>query len=270
MEAARWQERLRAEAAALGVAVEPRVAAMLWAHWQQVKAAGRRFNLTAIHSDEEALVLHYLDSLAPLAAAGAWPAGGTLADIGSGAGFPGIPLLAALGEAWRGVLVEAQGKRARFLAGAVEGLGLAGRARVLACRAEEAGRHSRWRERMDAVVVRALARLDVVAEYGLPLLRPGGRLWAYKGPQGEQEVAACRAALAELGGQVAGLRWYELPGGAGRRLLVEVVKAGATPPAYPRRPGIPAKRPLAGRRAGPAVPAGETGEEAGAEGVGRS
>ena len=244
MDRRRWQDELAQQAAAWGVALSAEAVTGLGRHWELVQEAAGRFNLTAIRDDQEALVRHYLDSLVLLAAGGPWPATGLLVDLGSGAGFPGIPLLLALGPGWRGLLLESQGKKAAFLEAAVAELGLGHRVTVEARRAEEAGRDERWREQADVVVARAVAPLNVLVEYGLPLLRVGGRLWAYKGPrvEGEWEGAARAAPL--LGGRLAGRRDLDLPGGAGRRVLVEIVKEGPTPPAYPRRTGLPARRPL--------------------------
>ncbi|ADU52446.1 methyltransferase GidB [Thermaerobacter marianensis DSM 12885] len=248
MDPQRWKDELARRAAACGVAVDGPAVSAMRVHWEMVREAGARFNLTGIDRDDEALVLHYLDSLLALSVPGGWPAEGLLVDLGSGAGFPGIPLLVALGRGWRGLLLEAQQKKAAFLADAVQRLGLAERVTVAARRAEEVGRDPQWRGQADAVTARALAPLDVVLEYGLPLLRPGGRLWAYKGPRVEEEWAAGRRAAEVLGGRLADRHCFGLPGGAGRRVIVEAVKERPTPERYPRRPGVPARRPL-GRKA---------------------
>ncbi|HEY8394108.1 MAG TPA: 16S rRNA (guanine(527)-N(7))-methyltransferase RsmG [Thermaerobacter sp.] len=245
MEEAQWQERLRRGAVELGIALAADASERLWQHWQLVKEVGRQFNLTGIRDDAEALAGHYLDSLLPLARREEWPGGGTLVDVGSGAGFPGIPLHVVLGNGWHTVLVESQRKKAAFLERAVGQLGLRG-VEVRAERAETLGRDARWRERADVAVARALARLDVVAEYALPLVRLGGRLWAYKGPRAREEIDACRDAVRSLGGEIAGVWRFVLPGSGGERWLVLVRKERPTPASFPRRAGIPRKRPLAG------------------------
>ncbi|EKP94771.1 16S rRNA (guanine(527)-N(7))-methyltransferase RsmG [Thermaerobacter subterraneus] len=244
MDGARWQDELARLGAAFGVRLSGDALVAMWRHWQLVREATGRFNLTAVREDAEALVRHYVDSLVLLGIAGPWAAEGLLVDLGSGAGFPGIPLLVALGPGWRGLLLESQGKKAAFLREAVTVLGLDGRVIVEPVRAEEAGRRDSWREQADLVVARAVAPLNVLAEYGLPLLRVGGRLWAYKGPRVAEEWEAGRRAATVLGGRLVGAREVELPGGAGRRVLVEVVKEEPTPAGYPRRPGLPARRPL--------------------------
>lgn len=244
MDAQQWQEELARLAVSYGVTLPAATLAALRRHWELVRDATARFNLTAIQDDGEALVRHYLDSLVLIVVAGPWPAEGLLVDLGSGGGYPGIPLLLVLGPGWRGLLLESQGKKAAFLSGAVAELGLAGRVTVEAARAEEAGRGERWRERADVVVARAVAPLNVLLEYGLPLLRVGGRLWAFKGPRVEEEWETAQRAASLLGGRLAARRELDLPGGAGRRVLVEVIKEGPTPERYPRRPGLPARKPL--------------------------
>ena len=269
MDPASWRERLAAYCGAFGVRVSGAALEAMRIHWELVRRARGRVNLTAITEDDEALVRHYLDSLMALAVGEAWPEEGVLVDLGSGAGFPGIPLLLALGPRWRGLLLEAQRKKARFLAEAVATLGLAERVTVQARRAEEAGHDRQWRGRAAAVVARAVAPLAVVVEYGLPFLGVGGRLWAYKGPRVEEERTAAEQAARMLGGRLAALHGFRLPGGAGERVIVEVVKERPTPEAYPRRPGVPARRPLGG---GPAAGGrfGMTASRPGGEGLGRA
>jgi len=243
LEGVDWQRRLREEAACWGVQVTSEAAARLWEHWQEVKAARRVVNWTSVLDDQEALAVHYIDSLAPLAQGRTWAERGLLMDVGSGAGFPGVPVLSVLDPRWTGVLVESHRRKASFLTWVAQRLGLTA-VQVLAQRVEDVGRDARWREQADAVLVRALAPLDVVAEYGLPLLKVGGRLWVYKGPGAGEEVARYEAAVRRLGGAISGLWPYRLPMGAGRRVLVEVKKQQRTPDEFPRRAGVPARRPL--------------------------
>ena len=153
-------------------------------------------------------------------------------------------MLAVVRPAARYHLLEATRRKAAFLAAAVEALALRN-VEIVPSRAEEAGRDDRYREACDLVVSRAVAPLPVMLEYGLPLTRLGGHLIAYKGPEAEREVADSGAALKVLGGEVRGLKAVSLPREMGERVLVLVEKTAPTPPAYPRRPGIPAKRPIA-------------------------
>ncbi len=228
-------------------------------HWQELMVWNKRFNLTTVTDYEAAQVRHFLDSLLPLVALREvgwlpggertarpphWPPGRRLlcADIGSGAGFPGVPLKVVC-PSWGMVLVESVGKKAQFLRHLVSVLALDD-VRVEHARAEEVGRDPLHREQYDLVVARAVADLPVLAEYALPLLRRGGLLAAHKGSRAEQEVWEAEKALRVLGGEVLRLLTYELPGVVEPRRIVLVEKRSATPALYPRRPGIPQKRPL--------------------------
>ncbi|MBC7223521.1 MAG: 16S rRNA (guanine(527)-N(7))-methyltransferase RsmG [Anaerolineae bacterium] len=249
---------LRAAARDLGLALTDAQVRAFQRHWQELVEWNRRFNLTTVTDYEAAQVRHFLDSLLPLVALreAQWaPPPGCEAephgqrflvcDIGSGAGFPGVPLKVVC-PSWHVVLVESVGKKARFLQHLVQALSLEG-AQVEHARAEELGRRPAHRERYHLVVARAVADLRVLAEYALPLLQRGGVLAAHKGSRAEQEVWEAKAALRILGGEVHRILTYELPGVVEPRRIVLVAKRSATPPQYPRRPGIPQKRPLGGR-----------------------
>jgi 16S rRNA (guanine527-N7)-methyltransferase len=167
----------------------------------------------------------------------------SLVDVGSGGGLPGLPLKLARPEL-QVTLVEANHKKAAFLTHAIAVLGLQG-VEVVAKRAEEAGRRPELRDRFDVATARALAPMPVLAELCLPFVRPGGRLLAMKA-EGEPELEAVRPALAALNAEAAGV--VPTPSAArslGRVLVVR--KLGPTPDAYPRRPGVPARRPLTTR-----------------------
>ena len=167
----------------------------------------------------------------------------SLVDVGSGGGLPGLPLKLARPEL-QVTLVEANHKKAAFLTHAIAVLGLQG-VEVVAMRAEEAGRLPELRDRFDVATARALAPMPVLAELCLPFVRPGGRLLAMKA-EGEPELEAARPALAALNAEPAGV--VPAPSAArslGRVLVVR--KLGPTPDAYPRRPGVPARRPLTPR-----------------------
>ena len=203
----------------------------------------QKLNLTALTAPEDVLHKHFLDSLA-LGRAPDSHEIKSVADIGSGAGFPGIPLKIAHPD-WEITLVDALGKRVRFLEDVISELELKGITAVHA-RAEEIGRDAVHRGRYDCCVTRAVSALPVIAEYGLPLLRTGGLFAAYKGRQYHEELATSGAALEELGGALRGVFPYQIgpPEDAAERALILVKKIGATPEKYPRRPGKPEKNPL--------------------------
>ena len=203
-----------------------------------------RVNLTAVTDPDAVEVRHFVDSLACLPAIEDLLAGGAarLVDVGSGAGFPGLPLKLARPELEL-TLLDSVGKKTAFLSHLVERLGLRG-VRVLTGRAEELGRDASHRERYDVAVARALASLPVLLELCLPLVRVGGRLVASRrGDLAAQQREAGRAAR-ELGGRFRPPLPVDLGPGLQGYGLVLVDKAARTPERYPRRTGVPARRPL--------------------------
>jgi len=216
-----------------------------------------RFNLTTITRYEEVQCKHFLDSLTCLLAlpqdsrAQGIPNSMPLQrsaralrclDVGSGAGFPGVPLKIMLPRA-KMTLIEATGKKVSFLRHLVKVLELDD-VEVIHGRAEEIAHRPEHREGYDFVVARAVASLPVLAEYCLPFCRLGGRMVAQKGDGVEEETRLARRALEILGGVLVEVKPVSLPGlPLGRRLVV-VDKRSKGGDAYPRRSGVPAKRPL--------------------------
>jgi len=199
-------------------------------------------NLTTLRTDYEIAVLHVIDSLT-LLLTGLFESGGRCADVGSGAGLPGIPLKVAR----RGLeltFVESSGKKAAFIAEAISHLGLHG-CRTVAERAESLGRLKGFRDSFDLVVTRAVASVPVDLEYGVPLLRPGGAFVAMKGPRALDALDAAAGAAETLGARLEGVTEIQLPLAGQARVLMVFRKVVPTPDTYPRRPGFPAKRPLA-------------------------
>jgi len=226
---------LEAGAAALGLTFPPGQLALLERHLALVAAWSGRLRLTAARAGAQAaeiLVLRDLSVLRHL------PETGMFADLGSGAGVPGIPIAVTHPRA-RVLLVEASRKRAGFLQIVLRDLALAN-AEVLNARAEALGRLPEHRGRYDAVTARAVAPLRVLVEYALPLLRLGGVALFPKGESAAAEVAAAAGALRLLGG-AAEVR--PAPSAAVSSVIV-VRKVAPTPAEYPRRPGTPSRRPL--------------------------
>jgi len=233
---------------AADIELEADIMQKLEQHWELLAEHQQKFNLTAIRDGVVAARKHYLDCLLLLpllreAVAEQQQAGLTLtaADIGSGAGFPGLVLaLACPQSSW--VLVEANGKKCRFLNLCLEKLAIEN-ARVLPLRAETIGQKAAWRGQFDLVTARAVAALPVLLEYAMPLLRVGGTFIAAKGPSFPEEEAAAATALTVLGAQPAKKQAFALPGGD-KRILACYSKTQATSEKYPRRAGIPEKKPL--------------------------
>jgi 16S rRNA (guanine527-N7)-methyltransferase len=201
----------------------------------------QKFNLTAIHDAEGIRTKHFLDSFSCVLAWKGNPPS-RLVDVGTGAGFPGLPLK-ILYPAMRLTLVESVGKKARFCRHIVDEMKMEG-VDVLTARAEEVGQMAAHREQYDWAVARAVADLPVLAEYLLPLLQVNGHMLAQKGVSGPAEVHKSEQALKMLGGQMRQLIPVTLPGVADERYLVVIDKVAATPGQYPRKSGIPAKKPL--------------------------
>jgi 16S rRNA (guanine527-N7)-methyltransferase len=201
----------------------------------------QKFNLTAITEPEDVWIKHFLDSLL-ITRAQAWQGKGLVADLGSGAGFPGIPLKILCPDL-QVVLFEASAKKTEFLNMVCMALGLEN-IKAVHLRAEDAGQSKLYRETFDWVVSRAVASLSVLAEYGLPLLKINGILAAYKGPGYLQELEDASRALKTLGGTLMGAESAELPKNLGHRHIVLIQKTSPTPAAYPRKAGMPGRKPL--------------------------
>lgn len=209
----------------------------------ELRSWNARHNLTAVVDPAGIAVKHFLDSLTLVPLLGE-QAGGTLIDVGTGAGFPGLPLRIACVNL-RLTLLEATAKKADFCRHVVEGAGLRG-VTVLHGRAEDLGRDPAHREAYDLATARAVAALPVLIEYLLPLTRLGGRVLAQKGDGAPAEVQQATRALEVLGGRLRQVHPVELPGVADRRYIVEIEKIAAVPEGYPRRAGVAARRPLVG------------------------
>ena len=201
----------------------------------------QKFNLTAIKDAESIRIKHFLDSFSCVMAWGANPPH-HLVDVGTGAGFPGLPLK-ILYPAMRTTLIESVGKKAMFCEHIVRMLGLEN-VQVIKARAEEVGQKPEHREKYDCAVARAVAGMNVLSEYLLPLVRMGGTMLAQKGESGPAEAQSAEKVMKLLGGKLKQVIQVNLPGVADDRYLVIVNKLHATPPKYPRKPGMPMKQPL--------------------------
>ena len=201
----------------------------------------QKFNLTAIRDTESIRTKHFLDSFSCVLAWKASPPN-HLIDVGTGAGFPGIPLK-ILYPNLKLTLVESVRKKVMFCQHIVSLLGLE-HVNVLQARAEDLGQDPQNREKFDWAVARAVANLNVLSEYLIPLVKVGGAMLAQKGESGPAEAQSAEEAMKLLGGKLRQLIPVNLPGVADDRYLVVVDKVAATPPKYPRKPGVPGKQPL--------------------------
>ncbi len=211
-------------------------------YYRELVDWNQRVNLTAVTERREVQVKHFLDSISLFSVVGDNQTTGLrVVDVGTGAGFPGLPLKLALPDIHL-ALVESAGKKTRFLEHLVQALGL-GDVEVMNGRAEKLAHDRELRESFDLAVSRGVAKLPVLLEYTLPFCRVGGRTGLLK-RNVQHEVAGAANALAALGGRMGEIHPVRLPGLDDGRVIVTVDKVDATPERYPRRPGMPAKRPL--------------------------
>ncbi|HHE40945.1 MAG TPA: 16S rRNA (guanine(527)-N(7))-methyltransferase RsmG [Candidatus Cloacimonetes bacterium] len=226
----------------LGVFLSPRQKSLFSKYLDLLLEWNKKINLTSITDTEEIWFKHFLDSLTCLRVIRPAPLI-SIVDIGTGAGFPGIPLKIML----PGVdllLVESVEKKSGFCQFIVENLKL-DHVTVLNARAETVGSDCRYREHFDWAVSRAVASLPVLAEYQLPLVKPGGSALAMKGDISENEIRSSETAFKILGGHLEKIDTFYLPGNFGKRTIIEIRKSKKTPEKYPRRIGVPSKKPLA-------------------------
>jgi 16S rRNA (guanine527-N7)-methyltransferase len=208
---------------------------------QQLLEWNDRVNLTAIHEPEKIRTKHFLDSLTCLIAMRDTPMERVI-DVGTGAGFPGLPLK-IIHPRMQLTLVESVGKKVDFLRHMVNTLKLE-QVEILNERVETIGQVPEHRQKYDWAIARAVAVLPVLAEYLVPLVRVGGSMIAMKGENAVAEIQTAEHALRLLGGHLRKIFPITLPGVADERYLIVIDKVAATPPDYPRRIGVPSKRPL--------------------------
>ena len=233
-------ERMLNRAQAAGIPLHRAQAEKFETYHRMLTEANAKFNLTRIPDDEiEAIDRNYLDCLAPLRFG---PINMERAiDVGSGAGFPGVPLAICM-EQTRFVFLDSLGKRVDFLNDVIEKLGL--NAQAIHLRAEDGARRPELREAFDLATARAVAPLNLLAEYLLPFVRVGGTMLAYKGPSLAEELDAASNALSLLGGHCARVERADIPGRDWDHRLCWIEKVEPTPDKYPRKAGKPEKKPL--------------------------
>jgi 16S rRNA (guanine527-N7)-methyltransferase len=235
-------EKLKSSAKKLGLQLTPSQLSQYETYYQELIDWNKRVNLTAITDYEEVQLKHFLDSLTVTLAWQPISTGLRLIDIGTGAGIPGIPLKIAF-PALRLVLLEAVAKKAAFLRHISQKLGLDD-VEVVVGRAEEVAHQAQYREKFKLVLSRAVAPLSTAVELVLPFCAVGGSFIAQKKGNINLEVSGATRAVEILGGRLGEVKPVELSEFADKRYLVVIEKVKPTPPKYPRRPGIPAKRPL--------------------------
>jgi 16S rRNA (guanine527-N7)-methyltransferase len=208
-------------------------------YYQALIEANTHINLTAITEKNEVYIKHFYDSLltvSPKEASGVM----NLCDVGSGAGFPSIPLKIIYPHI-EITIIEPTTKKVRFLEQLVLDLELKD-VYFLNKRAEEA--IISLREHFDVVTARAVAKLDVLAELTIPFVKVGGKFISLKGHSYKEELEEAKGAISKLGGVIQGISEYDLPGSSGKRGLITITKVSKTNPIFPRRYALIKKKPL--------------------------
>lgn len=210
-------------------------------YYQLLLEWNKKINLTAIIEPQEVAVKHIIDSLSCFST-DIFKKNATLVDVGTGAGFPGLPLKIFRPDLQL-TLVDSLNKRLLFLQEVIQQLQIKS-VQCVHCRAEDGGRQAALREVFDIAVSRAVARLTVLCELCLPFVRVGGTFIALKGAQFADEVNEAQAAIKICGGELAEIREVKLPGLADKRAVIYIRKVNKTPALYPRRAGLPEKMPI--------------------------
>jgi 16S rRNA (guanine527-N7)-methyltransferase len=224
----------------LGITLSPAQIKAFEVYQRELMDWNAKHNLTAIRDEQGIRVKHFLDSLTCLKMIESPP--NRLIDVGTGGGFPGIPLKILM-PGMQLTLVESVGKKVKFCQHIVDTLKLEN-VSVLQERAEDLGQSPEHREQYDWAVARAVANLPILAEYLLPLVCIKGAMLAQKGHSGPAEAQKAENAIRLLGGHLRQLQQLTLPGVVEERYLIVIDKVAATPAKYPRRVGIPSKKPL--------------------------
>ncbi|GAV24070.1 16S rRNA methyltransferase G [Carboxydothermus islandicus] len=234
------ETKLKAFFAEFGLTIEMEKIKLFEYYYRLLISENEKYNLTAVTGEDEVIVKHFLDSTAVLLYRDLTDL--KAVDIGTGAGFPGIPLKIMV-PGLEILLLDSIKKRCQFLERVVRELNFKNVV-VLNERAENVGQQKLYRENFDLTFSRAVAEVRILLEFHAPLLRVGGEAILFKGPEVDEELKKAETAAKQLGLGLMDVFHYRLPGNFGERSLVVYKKLKTTPENYPRRPGIPEKRPL--------------------------
>ncbi len=234
-------ERFETELAELGLKISAQQLVQFEQYYRLLVEWNQKMNLTAITDKEEVYLKHFFDSLT-LAKMPGFTGEGSLCDVGSGAGFPSIPLKILYPDL-EVTIVDSLQKRLTFLENLVAALNLK-KVTLWHGRAEDFGQAPSYRASFDYVTARAVARLNILAELCLPLVKKGGTFYALKAAKSEEELTEAKHAISLLGGKFLRDETFILPESGEKRHILMIRKAKETPNKYPRKAGLPNKKPL--------------------------
>lgn len=237
-------DRMQKEAGELGICLSDHQLEQFYQYYELLVEWNKVMNLTAITEENEVISKHFIDSIALIRAVKNLPEKqASLIDIGTGAGFPGIPLKIAFPEL-EITLLDSLNKRIKFLDEVIMQLGLE-KITTIHGRAEDYGRDANYREKYDYCVSRAVANAATLSEYCLPFVKVGGSFVPYKSGKVDEELENGKKAIAALGGKVEDVIRFELLGAEADRTLVVIKKMEKTAKRFPRKAGVPSKEPIA-------------------------
>lgn len=240
---AEFKDRLNRELNKFSIILENSQINQFYQYYELLDKWNKVMNLTAITDQNEVITKHFVDSLALVKAMGEISTKEyKIIDIGTGAGFPGIPLKIAFPQL-KITLMDSLNKRIKFLNEVIEQLGLK-EITAVHSRAEDLGRDKDYREQYDLSVSRAVANLSTLSEYCMPFVKPGGFFISYKSGKIEEELSSAKHAIFLLGGKVNRIESFTLDGAEAERTLIKIEKVSEISKRYPRKAGVPGKEPL--------------------------
>lgn len=239
MEHTTFNEGLLEKASTMGVRFSVEQMDKFYKYMNLLIEWNEKMNLTAIIEPNEIILKHFIDSITILKDI---KDGSTVVDVGTGAGFPGIPL-SIMNPTLKITLVDSLNKRLIFLQEVINELDLKN-VELVHARAEEFGRNKKYREKFDVATSRAVANLATLSEYLLPLVKINGKAISMKAGNASQEIEDAKKAIKTLGGNINNIEEFNLPQSDIGRTIIIIDKIKGTPGKYPRKPGTPAKEPI--------------------------